>query len=777
MLFHIGKFRAFFKYFVGILYTTIILTVIGEIGGGIIYEGLDAISVHLEEIKIESWTFWPVIIHQIIGLGYGTSAGAFSDAYSALILSLICGYIQGISVMVQEIGWPDDDKNHQKNSDDTKKLIECFKMYQKAFQLMEIFNKMYSKILLIQHGLSTITICLVMVKLSIDSPLDNPGLYFRNFFFIFYLAFEIYMIDFMGSELIRANEDLRNAIYSINWPRRDLEFKKYAIIVNTNEVTSENWTFWVLIANQIVTLSYSTCAHIFSDGYSVLVLALICGYVKGIAETVKEIGWPDPILKTSNKAKKELENQKQLIECIKMHQKAFDLTQQLNRLFSKILVVQHGMSTITNCLVMVILSIDSPFDNPELYFRNSILIFTLAFEIYMIDFMGSELIKANEELKNAIYCINWPERDMKFKKIMIMFQQRSQYFIELKIGYLFNVDLVLFRKFHQKFIFPAIMSTILKLILLLNIIQLTFCSDTFDLNENKIEKNFNRGKIIGGIDAEKDEFPFIASLTKRGRHFCGASIVNERFLLTAGHCLCSGTNKIMKPSSFKATIGLHRQPSNNFKASSYQVSIKSITVHPKYVCDNVQNDIALLELSEPLNLDKDQISSLPLQSTSITANDNHPATVMGWGWDNEDVTLGNKPEILQKASITVISNEKCQKSYQENNKENIISETQMCAGRLEGGVDACWADSGGPLIDENRTLIGIVSTGVGCGRPGLPGIYTRVFMLPPAEVYAQKIERLDPLVELNNKNDVLFPAFDFKNERLRKWPEQMAAIN
>lgn len=36
------------------------------------------------------------------------------------------------------------------------------------------------------------------------------------------------------------------------------------------------------------------------------------------------------------------------------------------------------------------------------------------------------------------------------------------------------------------------------------------------------------------------------------------------------------------------------------------------------------------------------------------------------------------------------------------------------------------ADSGGPLTTNKNVLIGVVSTGVGCARPGLPGIYTRV---------------------------------------------------
>ncbi len=50
----------------------------------------------------------------------------------------------------------------------------------------------------------------------------------------------------------------------------------------------------------------------------------------------------------------------------------------------------------------------------------------------------------------------------------------------------------------------------------------------------------------------------------------------------------------------------------------------------------------------------------------------------------------------------------------------------LCAGRPEGGVDTCSGDSGGPLRDATGLVVGITSWGVGCGRPGLPGIYTRI---------------------------------------------------
>lgn len=82
-------------------------------------------------------------------------------------------------------------------------------------------------------------------------------------------------------------------------------------------------------------------------------------------------------------------------------------------------------------------------------------------------------------------------------------------------------------------------------------------------------------------------------------------------------------------------------------------------------------------------------------------------------------------EILRRVSVPIVNWNYCKKQYNNND----VTEANFCAGYKEGLRDGCTGDSGGPLVTFVKgtpLLIGIVSSGEGCAKPGYPGIYTNV---------------------------------------------------
>ncbi|KAF6214294.1 hypothetical protein GE061_009034 [Apolygus lucorum] len=212
------------------------------------------------------------------------------------------------------------------------------------------------------------------------------------------------------------------------------------------------------------------------------------------------------------------------------------------------------------------------------------------------------------------------------------------------------------------------------------------------------------GRIVGGTDASPGEFPWIVSITRRGGHFCGGSVINRRWVLTAAHCLCGGTH-VLTPPEIKVNVGEHdlRRPSGRV------ISVSRALMHPDYVCDRYTNDIALLELRDDLSWsDAVRPACFPTQvEDSFSDSD---AVAAGWGWTNEDTGRG-RANVLQKVNLNVLSNDQCTIWYRSQGKKVTIQNSQMCAGFEDGGRDACWADSGGPLMvgnGESTMVVGVM---------------------------------------------------------------------
>lgn len=47
----------------------------------------------------------------------------------------------------------------------------------------------------------------------------------------------------------------------------------------------------------------------------------------------------------------------------------------------------------------------------------------------------------------------------------------------------------------------------------------------------------DQGKIVGGHEAEPNEWPWIAGLFNAGRQFCGGSLIDNLHILSAAHCV------------------------------------------------------------------------------------------------------------------------------------------------------------------------------------------------------------------------------------------------
>jgi len=232
--------------------------------------------------------------------------------------------------------------------------------------------------------------------------------------------------------------------------------------------------------------------------------------------------------------------------------------------------------------------------------------------------------------------------------------------------------------------------------------------------------------IIGGQPVERNTYPWIVALTYAmdaelvQRQFCAGSVIADRWVMTAAHCLYDNYGAEIATDAFKVAINA----TNLSDEDVPELDIANTIIHPAYdhAGKNPHSDIALIELA--------QSSGITPMTLSTKATDRLiglQATAIGWGAiDNTNPIAPQFPVWLHSVDVPVVSMNVCNapESYAGN-----IYPNQLCAGYAEGGRDSCVGDSGGPLLATYEGVVqqvGVVSFGYGCALPNFYGIYTDV---------------------------------------------------
>ncbi|KAF7711965.1 serine protease 27-like [Silurus meridionalis] len=225
-------------------------------------------------------------------------------------------------------------------------------------------------------------------------------------------------------------------------------------------------------------------------------------------------------------------------------------------------------------------------------------------------------------------------------------------------------------------------------------------------------------RIVGGQSSSEGGWPWQVSLQSPdyNGHFCGGTLINKDFVLTAAHCFSSTISSAV-------TVYLGKQTLTGSNPNQITRGVTQVIVHPSYNSATQNNDIALLRLKSSVNF-TDYIRPVCLAGQGSSFPDKTSCWITGWGSIASGVQLP-APGVLQEAMVPTVNTQICDFLL----GFGSITPNMMCAGYYQGGKDTCQGDSGGPLVTKQGAVwvqAGITSWGRGCALSYSPGVYTHV---------------------------------------------------
>ena len=232
-------------------------------------------------------------------------------------------------------------------------------------------------------------------------------------------------------------------------------------------------------------------------------------------------------------------------------------------------------------------------------------------------------------------------------------------------------------------------------------------------------------RIIGGSLDAKGGFPWQAKMVSQHNLISGATLINERWLLTTAKNLYLGHSSDKKAKDITPTLRL-------YVGKNQLVEVEKVVLHP----DHSKVDIGLIKLRRKVPVN-DKVMPICLPSKDYVKV-GRVGYVSGWG-RNENF---NFTEHLKYVMLPVADQDKCVKHYEgvdaPKNKtakspvgvQPILNENTFCVGLSKYQDDTCYGDAGSAFVvhdkeDDTWYAAGILSFDKSCAVAEY-GVYVKV---------------------------------------------------